>query len=255
VMAIARFIYVYNAHILHEFTMSQSSHDLYTYFYFLFLNLNIYFGFHCVQVTVEELKAQEEHRRRQMNMLKERAKIDRINKITLKEHCYNQKPVRTPSPTPSTLEPLATNIYLEAMAAANLDFSATSLAESIHIPDLTDSTSRAFPEIKLVACNLESAEDFASTGAGFLMQDNAEDKMDPLLSNYSDVLQVPASLGLEPLPLGPTLVEVPGLFVQFPSGEKVSSPNLSCSCCICIQWKSHLHWFKNNKKFLDKFTQ
>ncbi|KAF4525056.1 hypothetical protein B566_EDAN001970 [Ephemera danica] len=163
-------------------------------------------------VTVEELRAQEEHRKKQMNIIKEKAMRERINKITLKEHSYVQQPPKSPSPVPSTLEPISSNIYMEAMIAANLDFSSTALAE---LPDLSD----PIPRPLLVTCNLEAAADYAN--AGFILPDATEDKMDPLLSNYSDVLHVPASLGLEPYSVGPTLVEVPGLFVQFPSGEKL----------------------------------
>lgn len=175
-------------------------------------------------MTVGDLKAQEEVRKKVQVAAKEKAKIERINRITSKEHSYFLRPE---SPVPSSPEvlPLSSNIYLEAIAAANLDFTSATLGESIPIPDLGDPAVRSFtlhPGTKLPSTILGYPEDFPSSSQGYMPHSTTHDKlsMDPMLSTYSDVLQIP-SLGLDTLSSQTSYIDVPNVFVQLPSGEKV----------------------------------
>jgi hypothetical protein len=175
-------------------------------------------------VTVNELKAQEEDRRKLQVAAKEKAKIERITRITNKEHSYFLKPESPPPSSPDIL-PLPTNIYLEAIAAANLDFTTASLVESLPLPDLCDPNARSYclqPGVRFVPpiSALEFA-DFPSSSQAYILPDHGDDKMsmDPMLSTYSEILQVPP-LGLDSL--HSSLIDMPNVYLQLPNGDKVS---------------------------------
>jgi hypothetical protein len=145
-----------------------------------------------LQVTVEELKSQEEDKRKQLTAVVEKAKLDRINKINTKEHSYFQKP----APPPVTSLPhVLPNIYAEAIAAANLDFSAATMAE---LPNLMADTSEGF-----------------CVDTSLIMPSDLTEMRDPMLPNFTDMLP----LGLENYSLPVT--DAPNCFFQLPSGEKV----------------------------------
>lgn len=127
-----------------------------------------------------------------MTAVVEKAKLDRINKINTKEHSYFQKP----APPPVTSLPhVLPNIYTEAIAAANLDFSAATMAE---LPNLLTDAGEGF-----------------CVDTSLIMPSDLTELRDPMLPTFTDMLP----LGLENY----SLMEAPNCFVQLPSGEKVSA--------------------------------
>ncbi|XP_059487239.1 zinc finger and BTB domain-containing protein 49-like [Neocloeon triangulifer] len=144
------------------------------------------------KITVEELKEQEEDKRKQLTAVVEKAKLDRINRITSKEHSYVQKP----NPPAVSLPHVLPNIYTEAIAAANLDFSTTNIAE---LPNLL----------------ADSGEGFCVDAANLIMPSDLAELRDPMLPNFTDMLP----LGLENYSM--PVLETPNYFVQLATGEKV----------------------------------
>ncbi|XP_065351989.1 zinc finger protein 34-like [Cloeon dipterum] len=142
------------------------------------------------KITVEELKVQEESKQKHLSEVVEKAKLDRIKKITSKEHSYFQKP----NPPAFSLPHVLPNIYTEAIAAANLDFSTSNMSE---LPNLL----------------ADNSEGFCVDASSLIMPG---DLNEPLLPNFNDMLP----LGLENYSM-PTLDSQPNYFVQLPSGEKV----------------------------------
>jgi len=128
-----------------------------------------------------------------MTAVVEKAKLDRINKINTKEHSYFQKPA---PPSVTSLPHVLPNIYTEAIAAANLDFSSATMAD---LPNLLT----------------DSSEGFCVDTSSLILPSDISELRDSLLPNFTDML----SLGLENYSL--PVMDAPNCFVQLPTGEKV----------------------------------